>query len=426
MSTFLQRFNVRCHGLLAVAALAAVSLAAAETKAETAKGESMSYREARAFLAKHTQLIELTDDKGARVAICPQWQGRVMTSTCDGLDGPSFGFINRSHVEAGKVDLHFNNYGGEERLWLSPEGGPFSLWFKPGVEQTLDNWYTPPAFNEGGWKVASGGPGVHMAVNMKLENTSSATFQLDVDRTVRLLAPSDLGKLFGAAMAKTVGQSGVKTVAYETINQMTNRGPAMHKEKGLVSMWILSMLNAGPETVVIMPYRPGDTAELGPVINSDYFGPVPPERLQVTPSAVLFRADAKYRAKIGASQRRARNVVGAIDFRSGVLSLLQFNMPEDPTQQIYMNNQWKVPQPDPYHGDVANSYNDGPNAMGQQFGAFYEIESLSPAPPLQTGEQLVHRQRIVHIQADKETLAKLAQEILGVKLSDVQKEMLSK
>ena len=74
----------------------------------------------------------MTDDAGARVAIAPEWQGRVMTSTCAGLEGPSFGFVNRDFIEAGKTDPHFNNYGAEDRLWLSPEGGQFSLLFKPG------------------------------------------------------------------------------------------------------------------------------------------------------------------------------------------------------------------------------------------------------------------------------------------------------
>ena len=97
------------------------------------KGDSMSYGEACQFLSQHTTLLELSDSHGARVAICPEWQGRVMTSTCDGPAGPSFGFINREFIEAGQPNPHFNNYGAEDRLWLSPEGGPFSLWFKPGV-----------------------------------------------------------------------------------------------------------------------------------------------------------------------------------------------------------------------------------------------------------------------------------------------------
>ena len=111
----------------------------------------MSYGEVRDFLAKHTKVIELKDESGGVVAITPEYQGRVMTSSCDGEKGTSFGFINSDYIKEGKIDKHFNNYGGEERLWLSPEGGPFSLWFKPDVKkQTLADWYTPPAFNEGG------------------------------------------------------------------------------------------------------------------------------------------------------------------------------------------------------------------------------------------------------------------------------------
>ena len=138
----------------AVAAGGAVASTAERSAAET-KGKPMSYGEAREFLAKHTELVELTNAEGARVAICPEWQGRVMTSTCGGMEGLSFGFINDEFITAGKLDRHFNNYGAEERLWLSPEGGQFSLWFEPGKPQNLDNWFTPPAFNEGAWKVVS-------------------------------------------------------------------------------------------------------------------------------------------------------------------------------------------------------------------------------------------------------------------------------
>ena len=53
-----------------------------------------------------------------------------------------------------------------------------------------------------------------------------------------------------------------------------------------------------------------------------------------------------------------------------------------------MNNMWELPQEQPYTGDVANAYNDGPNDLGKQMGAFYEIESISPAKVLKTGESL--------------------------------------
>jgi hypothetical protein len=410
--------------------IALVAAAVGATQAAEEKGKAMSYGEVRTFLAEHTKLVELGDDTGARVAVTPEWQGRVMTSTCGGSGGPSFGFVNFDYAKAGKIDLHMNNYGAENRLWFCPEGGQFSLWFKPGAEQIMKNWFTPPAFNEGGWKVVSapkaGDPSVTMSVHMKFQNTSSAWFDIDVTRKVKLLSSADFQKLFGAAAADLVaGASRVEMVAYETTDQFTNRGPDFSKEKGLISMWILGMMNAGPTAVIIAPYKPGSEEELGPVVKSDYFGKVPADRLKITPEAVLFRADNHYRSKIGISQRRVKNVLGSIDFEGGVLTLVSFTMPEDPTKVDYLNNMWQLPQPKPYTGDVANAYNDGPNDLGKQMGAFYEIESISPAKELKTGESLSHSHRTIHVKADMDTLRKLAKETLGVDLDAVRKAMSS-
>ena len=118
------RFCFCSTALLLLVALPPVSLAAAaESGAAAARGDSMTYRQAKEFLAKHTKVVELTDG-AARVLICPEYQGRVMTSTCSGEDGASLGWINRRFIEEGKPSRQFNNYGGEDRIWLSPEGGP--------------------------------------------------------------------------------------------------------------------------------------------------------------------------------------------------------------------------------------------------------------------------------------------------------------
>jgi hypothetical protein len=409
--------------LLCGTAMATIPICTA--RAAPKKGSPMSYGEARSFLARHTNLIELTNETGARVAVAPDWQGRVMTSTCAGLEGPSFGFVNRAFIEGGQADLRFNNYGAEERMWLCPEGGQFSLWFKPGAKQALENWYTPPALNEGAWKVISAPSAktVRMATHMEFQNTSATPFSIDVTRDVSLLRSEELGRLFGPWLVGATGRPDVKTVAYETMNQVTNRGAEFSKQKGLISIWILGMMNAGPRTVIIVPYKPGIISELGPVVKSDYFGPILPDRLRITPEAVLFQADSQFRSKIGISQQRARNVLGSIDFEKGVLTLVNFTMPDDPTKSDYLNNMWQVPQAKPYTGDVANAYNDGPNDLGKQMGAFYEIESVSPALVLKPGASLVHRHRTVHIQADAVTLAKLAKEILGVDLETIRRTM---
>ncbi|MGD0655875.1 MAG: DUF6786 family protein [Thermoguttaceae bacterium] len=387
----------------------------------------MSYGEVRDFLAKHTELIELIGPDGARVAVAPRYQGRVMTSSCNGPDGMSFGFVNRDFISAGIPNEHFNNYGGEERLWISPEGGQFSLWFKPGVkQQTLADWFTPPELNDGPWPVVSreDNTAVSMGVKMKLQNTSATRFDVEVARVVRLLSAADCGKLFGPSAAKTLSQTGLKMAAYETNNQITNLGPAMSKEKGLISIWMLGMFNAGPKTVVLVPYKPGDPSQFSPVVQSDYFGKVPPDRLKILTEAVLFRADGLFRSKIGTSQRRARDIVGSIDYQANVLTLVKFSLPDNPADNLYMSNLWDGQLAQPYVGDVMNSYNDGPPEPGKKgMGAFYELESLSPAKELKTGESISHKNVTVHIQADRDALARLARDILGVDLEKVRKEM---
>ena len=70
----------------------------------------MSYREVIKFLDRHTDVVELASDDGARVAVCPEWQGRVMTSSCGAGDGQSFGFVNRRYQSINalfvKIGLH--------------------------------------------------------------------------------------------------------------------------------------------------------------------------------------------------------------------------------------------------------------------------------------------------------------------------------
>ena len=70
------------------------------------------------FLRKHVDLIELTGSGQARVAVAPAYQGRVMTSSLDGET--SFGWLNKAFIDSGNDDPIFNNYGGEDRLWLGP------------------------------------------------------------------------------------------------------------------------------------------------------------------------------------------------------------------------------------------------------------------------------------------------------------------
>lgn len=413
------------HAPIFSAAVVLVLLAAVVPGGRADDAAAMvTYEEDVAFLRQHTRVTELTDDRGARVVICPEYQGRVMTSTAGGPAGRSFGWINRDYIQAGRLDRHFANYGGEDRFWLGPEGGQFALWFAPGAEQVLANWLTPRALNEGGFRVqAVDRTSCRMKRQMELYNAARTDFDLEVTRTVRLLSTADFAQLFGSGAQSALDQQ-CRLVGFETDNVITNRGDDVDRAKGLVSIWILGMFRPGPRTVIIVPYIRGDEAELGPVVESGYFGTVPPERLVVTPVAILFLGDGNFRAKIGVSPRRARPICGSIDFDAGVLTLVHFSLPNDAASQLYVNNLWDLPQENPYAGDAMNSYNDGPPEPGaESLGGFYELETLSPARPLKRGESLAHQHRTYHVEGGLEALSRVAQAALGVDLDEVRQAM---
>lgn len=94
------------------------------------------------FAENKIKTIELKDvESRSRILLVPGYQGRVMTSTANGIEGTSFGWINYELIRSGKVNNQFNPYGGEERLWLGPEGGPFSIYFAKGKDQVYANWW---------------------------------------------------------------------------------------------------------------------------------------------------------------------------------------------------------------------------------------------------------------------------------------------
>ncbi len=153
-------------------------------------------------------------------------------------------------------------------------------------------------------------------------------------------------------------------VAYESDNQITNAGQnAWKKETGLLSIWILGMFNPSPSATIVVPIHAGPEAELGVKVTSDYFGSIPPERLVVKDNVIYFAADGKYRSKIGISPKRSKAVLGSYDADNQVLTIVQFSQPAGVTD--YVNSLWKL-QDNPYGGDAANSYNDGPPVTRRQ------------------------------------------------------------
>ena len=382
------------------------------SKAPSSRG--ILFKDDVAFLEKHTEVVVLTDRDGAAlVAVNPDLQGRVMTSTAGGPEGLSFGWINRELIASKINNPHINAFGGEDRFWLGPEGGQFSIFFKPGEPFDLEHWFTPPPINEGAFEVVMRTPdSITFRKTLRLLNYSGIAFDLKVDRSVGLLGAPDM-----EALGITV-PDGVRAVAFRSDNRITNTGTAPWiKDTGLLSIWILGMFNPSPSTTIVIPFKSGPEAELGPVVNDAYFGKVPADRLVVGDGVLFFSGDGAFRSKIGIPPRRALPFAGSYDAEHGVLTIVHATIPEGAAD--YVNSMWKI-QKDPYAGDVINSYNDGPASPGAKpLGPFYELESSSPAAALEPGQTWSHEHSTMHFQGAEEDLDPIARRYLGVGIREI-------
>ncbi len=395
-------------------ALLLVLALTAGIESSAGKTAQILFKDDVSFLRQHTKVILLsTRDKLAQLAINPDLQGRIMTSTAAGEEGLSFGWINRGLIASGENNLHINAFGGEDRFWLGPEGGQFSIFFKSGAAFDLEHWFTPPPINEGAYEIVSRSEdAVRFRKQIHLVNYSRAEFDLEVDRLVRLLDEKEVSSLGVSVPA------GARMVAFQSDNKITNTGVrTWTKETGLLSIWILGMFNPSPETTVVIPFSPGPESELGPIVNDAYFGKVPADRLVIKAGVMFFKADGLSRGKIGISPSRAKAILGSYDAANRVLTIVHLSLPPNPRD--YVNSMWQI-QDKPFAGDAVNSYNDGPPSPGaKSLGPFYELETSSPGAALQPAEMLRHVHTTFHIQGDEQALNPLAKKILGVGIAEI-------
>jgi hypothetical protein len=369
-----------------------------------------------AFLQNHGKIIVLSDAAAkAQVAVSPAMQGRVLTSTADGPEGLSYGWINRELIASGANNPHMNAFGGEDRFWMGPEGGQFSIFFQAGKAFNLDNWFTPPTVNEQPFEVIENSTDrILFRKNMEIVNYNNFQFNIELDRTVRLMNAQEITSLIGFAPS-----ADIKMVAFESDNTIRNIGTKEWcKETGLLSIWILGMFNPSPRTTVVIPFRPGTIDELGPIVNDAYFGKVPEQRLRIKNNTLFFNCDGQYRSKIGIAPLRCKPFAGSYDAVSKVLTLVHYSF--NPESLDYVNSMWEM-QKQPYQGDVVNSYNDGPASPGAKpLGPFYELETSSAAAALKPGENLTHIHRTLHFQGPESELEKISLFVLGITIHDIQ------
>jgi len=377
--------------------------------------EKGSFGYDKAFLRKYYKntIVLEGDNKNSMLVISPELQGRVMTSTLNGDEGMSFGWLNYDLIDSKDVMEHINPTGGEERFWLGPEGGQYSIFFAPKSSFEFKNWYVPSVLDTETFDIIEqNSRSVLFHKEMDLMNYSGTKFNIDVRRKIILLNQAEINENL------QLDTEDYSVVAYETSNTVMNIGAIdWKKETGLLSIWLLSMISPTDQTTVVIPVKKGSEEELGILVNDNYFGKIVSDRLKKTERTVFFKADGKSRGKIGVSPARSTGFMGSYDALNKVLTILEISEPN--VEDSYVNSAWEL-QDDPYSGDVLNSYNDGALEDGDQMGPFYELESSSPALALGSGESYTHTQRIYHFKGKKEILNRITKKVFNVSIDEIE------
>jgi hypothetical protein len=347
----------------------------------------VSYRDAINYLGSKTRILELCNQIGGRIVICPDWNGNVMTSTCNGIDGNSFGLINVNAIDAGKTDWFYNSYGGEDQLIFFPESGVF----------VIDSMPQHPV--------------VRMRRSVRLNTVHGNHAEFDLIRTVRLLERYEIFETFGNAAAISLDQMDVSFVGFETANSIVNSAVRSPSWSYPVSVQIRGMFNSGQSAVAIIPFQSAEEPESELPIDTNFFGFSPHGRLRFLPSTALLRTDGKYRCQVTVPRERAKPFLGALDFREGMLTLVTFDMLELP---YWDESEQKV-----------RVYNHGPAFPGEtDFAQFYEFNIFSQIYELPHGETRTFHQYTLHINADNRTLTYLVHEVFGVEYEQVYEKMM--
>lgn len=368
------------------------------------------------FLREHDDsLIVLANDSDkAKVIVSAKYQAKVFTSTADGNNGLSFGWVNYKAF-SGMPDAHMNAYGGENRFWLGPEGGKYSLFFKPGDSMVFANWKTPAAFDMESWGVtARTHQSVTLKKDMNLLNYKGTNLEVGVERTIKILPNTEIEKRTGLII-----DSSVKAVGYQTDNVITNLGKtAWTATTGMPCIWMLDMFTPSPSTVVAIPFKNLAQESFSKIATTNYFGEIASDRLKHTSNMLFFRADGKSRGKLGIIPTYAKPIAASYDQKNKILTIILFDID---SSAKYLNQEWNTTKPT-FSGDAVNSYNDGPLANGTEMGPFFEIESVSPAAFLKPGQSLSHKHSVFHFTGNEKELNAISLKLIGVSLNEIEKE----
>ncbi len=367
-----------------------------------------TYQDDLLLLSQKAELIELSSPNGlSRLFISPQFQGKVLSSTNDGLQGYSQGWLNYEGIAQDHKNIG-SGIGGEERVWIGPLGGQHSFYFQQVKPIHDDNWKVPaPIDSEPFQLIDQSDSSVKLSKEFQLSNFIGTQFKLKLKRNIELLNNQ---KAYSLLNLKTL--SNIKMVAYESSHTLINAGKnKWTTEKGLASLWSLNMLKGTNQSNVIIPL-PYD-------ISTDsiykYLSPIKDDRLFIKDQALIFKTDGKYRSKIGIPNTISPSIYGSYQPEINTLHIVQYQIDGEP---LYFNSEVSE-QENPYLGEAIPIYNHGPMDLSiGETNSFYEMESCSSMKELAPKDSLFHFHRMFHFTGSKKDLNQISKSLLGVDLME--------
>lgn len=356
------------------------------------------------FVSQYKNTIILSRDS-ARVLLVPDYQGRVLTSTTNGLEGASLGWVNHNYIAKDTIQQGGNPFGGEDRLWLGPLAGQYTLYFPKETPIADEYWHIPKWIDAEPFDLVDHSETeATFQKSFPIENHFGTQFEVQIDRKIRLLSSQEIAQKLDFSFPASI-----QMVGFESINTLTNKGSDWDKANGLLSLWSLGMFPGADSTWVIIPFKENKE---NPIQVNEYLFEADSSRLRVGEQVVLFKADGKKRSKIGVMPSNAYPIFGSYDASIKVLTIVQFSMGRDTS---YFNNHEVPFQENPYKGDVINSYNNNPQMDGSA--SFYELESSAPAKELRQGESISHTHRTFHFVGEEKQLNKISKALLNYSLT---------
>ena len=219
-----------------------------------------------------------------------------------------------------------NAFGGEDRFWMGPEGGQFSIFFAKGAKFELERL------------VHARRRSTRMPFKVVQPVARPAQFRHEfaADQLLRHRASTCRPTARCACSRRPPPGSswaskprpGVRLVAYESDNRITNAGKkAWKKDTGLLSIWILGMFNPSPATTIVVPIKPGPGGRARREGDLGLLRRRPARAAGGEGRRGLLQRRRQVSAARSASARSAaKPILGSYDAESNVLTIVQFTL----------------------------------------------------------------------------------------------------